>query len=188
MRLLNRVRHAPSEPELFAGLVHACRYCGLLDASVAAYERAQRLDPAVVTSVAQTFLLLGQWERALAVDRSEPSIARPSALYQMGRIDEALAMIRPFAQRDLHPQLRTALDIMIAAFESRWEDVIANIRRLVDANFHDPEGFFHWAGALRNGRRPGWRARDARTDRRGWVLPRFGIHQLSQPRSASHDL
>ena len=104
--------------------------------------------PHVVTSVAQTFLLLGQWERALAVDRSEPSIARPSALYQMGRIDEALAMIRPFAQRDLHPQLRTALDIMISAFESRWEDVIANIRRLVDSNFTDPEGFFHWAGAL----------------------------------------
>ena len=145
VRLLNRVRHAPSEPELFAGLVHACRYCGLLDASVAAYERAQRLDPAVVTSVAQTFLLLGQWERALDVDRSEPSIARPSALYQMGRIDEALAMIRPFAHRNLHPQLRTALDIMIAAFESRWEDVIANIRRLVDSNFNDPEGFFHWA-------------------------------------------
>ncbi|HVQ13781.1 MAG TPA: protein kinase [Vicinamibacterales bacterium] len=148
VRLLNRVRHAPSEPELFAGLVHACRYCGLLDASVAAYERAQRLDPGVVTSVAQTFLLLGQWERALAVDRSEPSIARPSALYQMGRIDEALEMIRPFAKRDIHPQLRTALNIMIAAFESRWEDVIRNIRTLVDSNFTDPEGYFHWAGAL----------------------------------------
>jgi eukaryotic-like serine/threonine-protein kinase len=148
VRLLNRVRHAPSEPELFAGLVHACRYCGLLDASAAAYERAMRLDPAVVTSVAQTFLLLGQWERALAVDRSEPSIARPSALYQMGRIDEALEMIRPFATRDLHPQLRTALNIMVAAFESRWEDVISHIRTLVVSNFTDPEGFFHWAGAL----------------------------------------
>ena len=37
---------------------------------------------------------------------------------------------------------------MIAAFESRWEDVIANIRTLVDSDFTDPEGFFHWAGAL----------------------------------------
>jgi serine/threonine protein kinase len=148
VRLLNRVRQAPSEPELFAGLVHACRYCGLLEASVAAYERAQRLDPTVVTSVAQTFLLMGQWERALAVDRSEPSIARPSALYQMGRIDEALAMIRPYLERKLHPQLRTALNIMQAAFESRWEDVIAHIGMLVNSGFTDPEGYFHWAGAL----------------------------------------
>jgi len=148
VRLLNRVRHAPSEPELFAGLVHACRYCGLLEASVAAYERAHRLDAAVSTSVAQTFLLMGQWQRAFDVDRSEPSIARPSALHQLGRVDEALAMIRPFVTKDLHPQLRTALDIMISAFEERWEDVIAHVRGLVDRAFRDPEGFFHWAGAL----------------------------------------
>ena len=56
VRLLDRVRTSPSEPELFAGLVHACRYCGLLDASEAADERARRLDPHVVTSIAQTFL------------------------------------------------------------------------------------------------------------------------------------
>jgi len=148
VRLLDRVQHAPSEPELFAGLVHACRYCGLLEASAAAYERAHRLDPAVVTSVAQTFLLMGDWQRAFDVDRSEPSIARPSALYQMGRIDEALTMIRPFATRDLHPQLRTAILIMMAAFESRWEDVIGHVGQLAAAGFTDPEGLFHWAGAL----------------------------------------
>jgi serine/threonine protein kinase len=147
-RLLERVRHAPSEPELFAGLVHSCRYCGLLDASAAAYERAHRLDPAVITSVAQTFLLMGDWERALAVDRSEPSIARPSALYQLGRTDEALALIRPLVKQDLHPQLRIALETMIAAFETRWEDVIRHIHALIDSGFSDPEGFFHWAGAL----------------------------------------
>ena len=149
VRLLNRVRHAPSEPELFAGLVHACRYCGLLEASVAAYERAHRLDPAVMTSVAQTFLLMGNWERALAVDRSEPSISRPMALYHLGRTDAALAMLRPFMeQRDLQPQLRTALDVMIAAFESRWDEVIRFTRILSESGFTDPEGFFHWAGAL----------------------------------------
>jgi tetratricopeptide (TPR) repeat protein len=148
VRLLERVRHAPSEPELFAGLVHACRYCGLLDASVAAYERAHRLDPAVATSVAQTFLLMNDWERTIAVDRSEPSIARPSALYQLGRLDEALAIVRPLAVKDLHPQLRIALETMIAAFESRWEDVIHHVRALINSGFSDPEGFFHWAGAL----------------------------------------
>jgi serine/threonine protein kinase len=148
VRLLNQVRRAPLEPELFAGLVHACRYCGLLEASAAAYERAHRLDPAVVTSVAQTFLLMGEWKRAFDVDRSDPSIARPTALYQMGRIDEALALVRPLATKDLHPLLRTAINIMTAAFEAKWDDVISNVRTLLDAGFFDPEGYFHWAGAL----------------------------------------
>ena len=40
-RLLGRVRERTSDPELYAGLVHACRYVGLLDASVAAFHRAK---------------------------------------------------------------------------------------------------------------------------------------------------
>jgi serine/threonine protein kinase len=148
VRLLNRVRLAPSEPELFAGLVHACRYCGLLDASAAAYERALRLDPAVVTSVAQTFMLMAEWERVLVVDRSEPSISRPTALFLLGRAEEALGLVRPLLQRDLHPQLRLALTVMAAAFESKWDEVIEAVRRLDHSGFSDPEGLFHWAGAL----------------------------------------
>ena len=57
-------------------------------------------------------------------------------------------MIRPLVEQDLHPQLRIALETMIAAFESRWDDVIRHIRALIDSGFFDPEGFFHWAGAL----------------------------------------
>ena len=45
VRLLGRVKTGSAEPELYAALVHACRYCGLLEASVAAHERALRLDP-----------------------------------------------------------------------------------------------------------------------------------------------
>jgi serine/threonine protein kinase/tetratricopeptide (TPR) repeat protein len=151
VRLLDRVRHAPSEPELFAGLVHACRYCGLLDASAAAYERAQRLDPAVMTSIAQTFLLMGDWERTIEVDRAEPSIARPTALYHLGRADEALVILRRLIQRDLHSQLRLALEVMIAAFESQWDVLIQHVRTLLTSGFRDPEGLFHWAGALAMG-------------------------------------
>ena len=59
-----------------------------------------------------------------------------------------LAMIRPLVKRDLHPQLRIALETMAAAFESRWEDVIRHIGALIDSGFSDPEGLFHWAGGL----------------------------------------
>ena len=51
--------------DLFAGLVQACRYCGELEASVAAHERAHHLDPHVATSVAHTWFLLGDYQRTI---------------------------------------------------------------------------------------------------------------------------
>src|SRR4030095_11505294 len=55
LRLIERVHTA--DPELLAGLVSACRYCGLLDASVAAHERAVGLEPKIRTSVGHTWFL-----------------------------------------------------------------------------------------------------------------------------------
>ena len=60
-RLLGRVGQSPNDPDLYAGLVVACRYAGLLDASVAAHRRAYRLDPAVRTSVENTWVRLGDY-------------------------------------------------------------------------------------------------------------------------------
>ena len=51
VRLLRRVSIRANDPDLFARLVHSCRYCGLFEASVMAHERAQRLDPHVRTSL-----------------------------------------------------------------------------------------------------------------------------------------
>src|ERR1017187_2039424 len=65
VRRLGQGEKHPNEPELFAGLVQACRYCGLLDESIRAPERARRLDSKIVTSVAHTFFMLGDYERAL---------------------------------------------------------------------------------------------------------------------------
>jgi DNA-binding winged helix-turn-helix (wHTH) protein/tetratricopeptide (TPR) repeat protein len=65
VRLLGQVEKHPNDPELFGGLVQACRYCGLLDQSIRAHHSARRLDSRIVTSVAFTFFLLGDYERAL---------------------------------------------------------------------------------------------------------------------------
>jgi eukaryotic-like serine/threonine-protein kinase len=146
-RLLERVR-TTSEPELFAGLVHACRYCGLLDASIAAYERARSLDPAVVTSVAQTFFLQGQWEQAIAADRSNPPFTTAVSLVQLGRVSEGLELLRTAAARGVHPQLHYLMQGMIALFEKRYDDVIVHTRRVIESGFADAEVFYHWAGAL----------------------------------------
>jgi len=53
------------EPESFAGLVQALRFCGQLSASAAAHERARALDPAIVTSVPHTHFLLGDYQATL---------------------------------------------------------------------------------------------------------------------------
>jgi tetratricopeptide (TPR) repeat protein len=65
VRLLERAQTHPNDPELFAGLVQACRFCGLLDESIAAHQRARRLDSKAVTSVAHTYFLKSDYERAI---------------------------------------------------------------------------------------------------------------------------
>ena len=68
VRLLGEAGRHGNDPELFAGLVHACRYCGLFEQSIAAHEEARRLDPNVPSSVEQTILMTGDIERLLAVE------------------------------------------------------------------------------------------------------------------------
>ncbi|HEY9142004.1 MAG TPA: winged helix-turn-helix domain-containing protein [Bryobacteraceae bacterium] len=65
VRLLGQAEKRPNSPDLFGGLVLACRYCGLLDESVRAHHNARRLDARIVTSVAHTFFLLGDYQGAL---------------------------------------------------------------------------------------------------------------------------
>ena len=89
-RLLQRAAGNPGDPELFAGLVQACRYSGLLRASVAAHERAARLDAAIKTSVAHSYLALGDYERAVAASVEDPAFPSAWALDLLGRKQEAL--------------------------------------------------------------------------------------------------
>ena len=55
-RLLGHAKVNRNDAQLFAGLVHACRYAGLIDASIAAHTEARRLDPTVPTSVEYAYL------------------------------------------------------------------------------------------------------------------------------------
>ena len=64
VRLLGEADRHGNDPELFAGLVHACRYCGLFEQSIAAHAEARRLDPNVPTSLEQTLLMAGRHRSA----------------------------------------------------------------------------------------------------------------------------
>jgi len=81
VRLLKTLQLHPNSPELLAGLVHACRYCGQLDASLAAHKRAIELDRNARTSVAHTYFAKGDYERSCGrAANSSISCPAPCAL------------------------------------------------------------------------------------------------------------
>jgi hypothetical protein len=93
-RLLGRAKAHGADPHVFIGLVHACRYCGLFEASVAAHEHVRRFDQQLPTSVMFTFWLMGEYQRAMdeAEPGSEPFIG--ALLAMMGRESEAVDLLK----------------------------------------------------------------------------------------------
>ena len=93
-RLLDRAWQRRAEPQVFAALVHACRYCGLLDASAAAHRAAVRLDPTVASSVLHTYYQQRAWTQALDELHRSSDPFEGRLLAAMGRRDEAIAAAR----------------------------------------------------------------------------------------------
>jgi serine/threonine protein kinase/tetratricopeptide (TPR) repeat protein len=147
VRLVERARQRSGDPELFAGLVHACRYCGLLDASVAAYEQAIRLDPKIPTSAAHTFFMLGDYERVLTTDIEGTPYISNVALGMLGREAEALANLEAVAAR-VQTRLHDFLAGALALYEGHPAESANAMRRIATSDFKDPEGFFYAARHL----------------------------------------
>jgi tetratricopeptide (TPR) repeat protein len=140
VRLVRRARERPSDPELFAGLSHAARYCGLLQASVAAAQQAMRLDPAVRTSAVQTYFMRGEYERVLELD-PEPYM-RALALASLGRTPEAIAVIDAVDQ-SVNSRLMTYTVGLLQLLRGEQDQSIATFRRL--KRMQDPEARYHVA-------------------------------------------
>jgi len=108
-RLLRLAGKRREDPELFAGLVHACRYCGLFEASVAAHEEARRLDPHISTSIAYTLFLMGDLESSRLERGGEPDPELSAlALVDLGRRKEALDLLLSIDTGSLPDRARTA--------------------------------------------------------------------------------
>ena len=93
-RLLDELGCRSDESALFAALVHACRYCGLLTCSLLAHSRAAALDRDLPTSVAHTFFALGDYDRALYwYDAKTGLYLDVLALTMLGRDADAAALL-----------------------------------------------------------------------------------------------
>jgi TolB-like protein len=147
-RLLDMAARHGNDPELFAGLVHACRYAGLYDESLAAHAEARRLDPHIETGFEQTLLLAGDVERLIETQPAELVAGaddgiRIIALGLHDHRDEAVA-----ALERMKAQRRVPLFQFWTAHLGAWLD--RNIPKLLEdlmamdryAIFEDPEAIF----------------------------------------------
>jgi eukaryotic-like serine/threonine-protein kinase len=141
VRLLIRARARGNDPELFAGLVTTCRYCGLLDESVAAFEAAHRLDPSIHTSVAYTFYVRGDYQRAVETDVAKPPYAALLARYRLN--DPAvLAAFKATEDLAMFEGVRLITLMYRLAMEGDLDALRPRLNEVRGSGFNDPEGFY----------------------------------------------
>ncbi len=150
-RLLDVVRRHGNDPELFAGLVHSCRYCGLLDQSIAAHHEARRLDPNVPTSFDQTLLMTCDFDRLLAAEQ-QPTLVGGDEVIRViahglaGRLDQARHGLTTMRQTSRIPAFRPWIDFLRAWLDRRPEEMRVQRAALGTLKvMDDPEAIFQEA-------------------------------------------
>ena len=146
VRLIRRSASHSSTPELLTALVSTCRYCGLLKASLAAHDRARRLDPNVKTSVQHTLILAGEFERATVEAGGFASAS--AAVLALGGHPDAIQYCRKNGER-LRAANMTAFatlnDELLALLDGVGDPLAleAAANGVVAGGLRDPEGFFY---------------------------------------------
>ena len=144
IRLLARAEVGGADAEIFAGLVQAFRFVGLLEESLAAYEAAQALDPNVRTGVAHTYFMLGRYEEALNVYKNaDVGYLEALALAMLNRGDEAIALLRA---RDAGNLVAPYIGSLRALLEGNRAEAIALIGETPHGSLaRDGEAIFYMA-------------------------------------------
>lgn len=149
VRLLNEATRHGNDAELFAGLVHACRYAGLFDESIAAHAEARRLDPTIATSFLQTLLMTRDIDRLVAVETSErvhgggDYVIRVIGLGFSGRRDEARQALAHLTQESPVQTFQAWTSHLGAWLDRRVEDMVSTLSVFAQLNiFDDPEAIF----------------------------------------------
>ena len=130
LRLVSRLGSQPHAPDLFAGLVHVLRYCGLLDLSIAAHRCARALDATVPTSVHHTWWMKGDHEQALGETFGDIGYMPGLALASLGRDREAIAALRWRERETTDTRVRCYLVSLRALLEGRRDESLAALHRL----------------------------------------------------------
>src|SRR5262249_30470704 len=148
VRLIERTTVAP-DAQLLAGLVQACRYCGLLAESLEAHERAMRIDRTQVTTGIHTLWALGQFDRVLEqADTETLGYMRPVVLVSMGRLDEVRALLSYRLEQPSEGGVRLWNQAIASAIDRRAADGADACDAILASNLRDPEALYHLARLL----------------------------------------
>jgi TolB-like protein len=148
--LLDRARFRRNDRDLFAGLVQACRYCDELEASVAAHRRARHLDPHVVTSVAHTYFLLGDYQKTIECYGTKGGFYLDcAALAMLGDKETALAKLREREQSGAATgSVRAIMQSLRAYLEGDFDECLSAIEVGEPLTRRDSESLYYTARHL----------------------------------------
>ena len=166
VRLLTAATRHGNDPELFAGLVHACRYAGLYCESLAAHAEARRLDPNIQTGFEQTLLMTGDVERMLATPFDAADTSRGDegiriiAMGLHGRREDAKAALARMKEQPKVPLFKLWTQHLDAWLNRRVPQMLEEIMSFSQlAVYEDPEALFQ----------------------EGWLLCDVGAHDEGLP-------
>jgi serine/threonine protein kinase len=145
VRLLARAALHPNDAELFAGLTQSCRYCGLLDASIAAHEQAIRLDPSTRTSVNHAYLMRGDYQSSIDTNVEDPPLMSAFAMDLAGRREEAIALMLRTGERPLPRLFKAFVDSVRLVIEGRMPEALTHLVWMYEnPTFRDPCALFYF--------------------------------------------
>jgi serine/threonine protein kinase/tetratricopeptide (TPR) repeat protein len=148
VRLLGEAAQNANDAEIFAGLVHSLRYCGLYEQAIAAHHEARRLDPNVPSSLDQTILMTVDVDRMLSYEAppsamGNDSVVRVIGLGFAGRRQEALELLARTHKAAEVEAFRSYAAALEAWLEGRGDVLVANSARLASLKImEDPEALF----------------------------------------------
>jgi TolB-like protein/tetratricopeptide (TPR) repeat protein len=142
-RLMKHAVTNRHDAQLFAGLVHACRYAGLIDASLAAHDEAMRLDPNVATSVEYTIAHLpgGAKRAALMTTSRVGGLDGVFPAVILGDPDDTREVLKSITIDSVPPAFRRSYEAVIAFAERRTADIIPAVEAAIAVHV-DPEALF----------------------------------------------
>lgn len=144
VRLAARLKQHGEEPETFAGLVQVLRFCGLLEESIAAHDRAIALDPTFITSAPHTYFLLGEYARVVEAHQGKRYYLDAAAWTAMGESDRAMSLLQErLSQSELSPLMSALMLSLLKILEGKGEEAVAIMEHT--EVLHEPEVLFYFA-------------------------------------------
>jgi len=143
-RLIPRVKQRPNDAELHSALGKALRYSGLLEESIAEFEKVKAIDPQLVTSIAQCYFMLCDYEKTLQHVVKDIGYLGPLTLAMLGREKEATEEIRKTMAYATDRQLRAFADGLIASLAGDRQGAKQSFFVIAD-RYRDPEALYYAA-------------------------------------------